>query len=360
MYVPFLKAKQNELLALRTCSNDTYASLIPFFDIPRPKDLTESEVVSSIAKAKSYIEKLVSAREGVFYLDCFDIPPEITIDGNHVYEHTLDEFDDFDFVPVIGTDREVDHINAVLSRSADFTVVAIRLLADEIQTPTMAVSEIKALMKQFGPDMSFDLAFDLRLVRDLPTNTAKNIVKIVETFASDEKIENFIITGSIIPPVITEICRPEESHTHIKSEVRLFQQASASMSDEALERLWYGDYTSVSPDYSDSDIPPQLMRTVQAPKIIYSHEDKLYITRGGSLQLKGDNQYFDLARLVVTSGLWRKKSFSDADKYIYDVSERIPPKCGNASKWINITVCAHLEFYAHFDIAEKGSRLKRA
>lgn len=360
MYVPFLKAKQNELLALRTCSDETYKNLIPFLDIPRPKEVNEVEVESIVCKAKSYVDRLITVRNSVFYLDTFDIPPGVSIHGRHVYEYVLKVFEGFDIIPVIGTDREAEHINAVISSEERFDLVAIRLLADDLLTPNLTISEINELFSEFNTGMAFDLIFDLRLIRELPENTIKNIVTILEHFSNNDRVDNFIITGSIVPPVITDICRPEESHIHKKEEVSIFQSVSSKVSELSLEKLLYGDYTSVSPDYSDSDIPPQLMRTVQAPKIIYSHNDRLFITRGGSLQLKGDDQYFNLAKHVVDSGLWRGKDYSDADKYISDIAMRIPPKCGNASKWINITVCAHLEYYAHFDIAGKRLRLRSA
>lgn len=348
MYIPFLKAKKNEILALRNCSARSYQNIIPFFDIPRPSSINESDIVESITKSKGYIDKLLSERDILFYIDTFDIPPNSAIANGHPYDYLLNLFTGIDLIPVIGLDREDEHIQAVVSRQSDFDIIAIRLLEEDLRIPSSTLSNINDLISEFEPDTTFDFIFDLRLIRNtLPTNTSQNITRLIHVIKNTVNVENFVITGSIIPPLITEICPPNNSNHLEKAELNIFREVLTLIDPSYIELLIYGDYTSVSPDYSDSNIAPELMRTVQTPKIIYSEDNNLYITRGGALQRQGDQQYFDLALDVVNCGLWRGRQFSSADKYIDDISRRTTIKCGNASKWINICVCAHIESYAH-------------
>lgn len=351
MYFPYLKAKQNEFLALRNCSDRAFGNIIPFFDIPRGTDDDEARTRNNIKKAKVYLERLLKVRDLTFYLDVYDIAPTIRPDSAHVYEYVLDQFDGYSVIPVLGLDREDEHNDAVLNREEKYSTVAIRLQVENLETPKATVAAINMLISDFKSKVSFDVILDFRVLDEKYAAHIANAVSIIEKLSNNDLVEVIVITGSSIPPVITELCKPESCAHFKKFEVALFEQVCHQLSHGAYSKLHYGDYTVVSPNYSDSSIPVGLMRTVQTPKIIYGNESKSIVIRGGALQSKGDAQFFNLAATLTTSGIFRGKTFSGADTYIDDVANRLVASCGNPSKWTNITIEAHLEYFSHIDLS---------
>lgn len=166
-----------------------------------------------------------------------------------------------------------------------------------------------------------------------------------------EQIKSIIVASSSIPPVISTLIEPNNSKWFDRLEWYLWSELSKVSKYE----LTYSDYTVVSPLYSEADIPVELMRTVQTPRIIYVTDKMGYVVRGKALKTNGDAQYFEMADLILKSGIYRDRGFSSGDNYIYQVANKelkkierkilVGYRCGSASKWIETTVNCHIVYF---------------
>lgn len=350
-YVPFLKAKQNEIRALAKLKGNVSKVVFPFLDIPRVTNATEVEITQRISSAKRFIEVAYRKNKFPFYLDVFDVPYDIDIEGKHVYDYVLDQFSNFNLVPVVGFDRHPNHLLSVKKHFPEPIYVAVRLVDDDLLSFNLTKKKLKTLFGQFGPDTSFDLILDNRLIYGKDAvDLGKKCSSFINRIDDLNQVNNVIVTSSSIPSLITELVTTQNSAWFSRHEWTLWSNLDYSCAKKVI----YGDYTVISPEYSDADIPPELMRSRQTPRIVYTDFEKGFITRGGGLKTHGDHQYYNLANHILKCGIFRP-SFSIGDQYIEDVANRRIKKrtrgasittCGNASKWIETTVICHTSFFA--------------
>lgn len=127
---------------------------------------------------------------------------------------------------------------------------------------------------------------------------ATQIASFCSAAYADHAYEGIVITGSSLPPVIGDILATNNEIHLVRNEIGIYNLAVKLISDA---KIFFGDYTVVSPNYSDSDIAPQNMLNVTAPKVVYSYSQNHYIVRGGSLKShpRGFKQYNDIAAKIV-------------------------------------------------------------
>ena len=349
-YVPFVKAKQNEIRALAKLDSKVFPLLIPFLDIPRPQNGSSLESKERIDAAKKNIIAAYKKQKFPFYIDVFDLPFNTVIEGKHPYDYLLGEIDELNYIPVVGLDRDDEHVEAVLKHRAHPDYVAIRLVDDDLLSFNLTSHHLKQLMSKFPPETCFDIILDNRLLLDKDIGAQiNNCVSMINGLIKFKNVEALIVTGSSIPPVITDLVDTQSQKHFERLEWEIWSQLRTSYSD----MLVFGDYTVISPEYSDANIPVELMRTTQTPRVIYSEKNRGFITRGGALKTHGDHQYFDLAKHVVSCGFFRSMA-SVSDIYLENVSNKNEKKkvkgggevaiCGSPSKWIEVTVGSHISF----------------
>lgn len=350
-YVPFLKAKQNEIRAVSSLSSERLGEIIPFFDIPRPDKISESNVCKAIATAKKNINTAQKIKPFWFYLDVFDLPSEMSIGELPLYEYVLNEFAEFSVIPVIGLDREPEHLQAVLNILSDAPYISIRLVDEDLISFNITKRKLTTIISKFSDDVSFDLILDCRLVNETnylqQSQYCSSFINRCDELAN---LEDIIVTASTIPSPISELIEPQNSKYFTRYENQLW----SSLNYKTSKNVIYGDYTVISPEYSDATIPVEMMRNVQCPKVIYSDQVVAFGARGGALKTHGDYQFYDLADKIVNCGFFRGENFSKGDEYIYKVANKTLTKkvrggllattCGSPSKWIEVTVNCHISF----------------
>tara|TARA_R110001583_G_C5654369_1_gene409055 strand:- start:1126 stop:2199 length:1074 start_codon:yes stop_codon:yes gene_type:complete len=350
-YVPFLKAKQNEIRAISLISKDRLKEIIPFFDIPRSDANNPVEIKAKIQSAKKTIERAHKTASFWFYIDVYDIPGDVIIDGSPIYDFVLNEFSGFSTIPVIGLDRDPEHLKSVKKNLGDKIYLAIRLVDDDLISFNLTKRKLEAIFNQFQDDVVFDLILDCRLINEHNhAIIAKQCSQFLDRVDELPRVADVIVTSSSIPPLITELVQSKTSCIFTRYEWELWNNLVFT----SAKNVVYGDYTVVSPEYADTNIPVELMRNVQCPKVIYTDLDKAFVTRGGALKTNGDAQFYQLAEDVLNCGHYRKSNYSLGDKYIDDVANKKLTKrlkggtyitiCGSPSKWIETTVNCHVSF----------------
>ena len=346
-YVPFLKLKVNEIGALKGLDAEIKKMIVPFFDFPQKVDITEDQFIDMIAKSARKIKKNLSGYKA-FYLDNFDISDKLKIAGKDNYEFVIDSFSDQKFIPVLGLDRALGRSQIIFAAKKDGRIisdtVALRLLVEDFEDFDAVVGEISDLADQAG-DL-FDnwvLIFDNRMCLNIDTEERSSL--IAEFIQESEKVFSFdeiIVTGSSIPASIKDIVSSVSDITHDRAELAIYRGVTDKLEQVSIT---LGDYTIVSPLYSDLNVPPEALRNVTAPKIVYSYEDVHYIERGGSLKshARGSLQYNDIALNLIGMHFYRGAPYSYGDNYIYQKANFIGTSI-TPSSILNPTINAHITY----------------
>lgn len=225
----------------------------------------------------------------------------------------------------------------------------IAYVEDDLLSVRLTLDAILELYDILEEQIEFDLVIDWRLIgSDELSSIEDKTKKLVTKFRKLKFIDKIIVTSSSIPAFIGALVDTNSTAYFERLEYALQYLVTTEFKGDVV----YGDYTVVTPDYSDANLPLEYMRSRQTPRAIYSGKEKSFVARGGGLKRYGDNQFFDLAKSVVRCGLFRPKN-SHGDIYIEDVSSHsltkkvagvLVAKCGNASKWIEVTVNSHISF----------------
>lgn len=322
-YIPFLKAKANEFGAIKALGNTQKELIAPFFDLPLKKDMTGAVLKKVIDGAA---RKFALNMKGIpeYFVDDYDIPDNLIINGKQGYDYFAECMlaESLNFNPVVGLDRTAARqscvFGAAIRKTAKNRRIALRVTADDLNDYRLVRSEILDLIRQGeGIYDRWVLVIDNRVCLNVNAATrATQISNFCSAAYADYAYEGIVITGSSLPPVIGDILATNNEIHFPRNEISIYNLATRSILGA---KVFFGDYTVVSPDYSDSDIEPQNMLNVTAPKVLYSYDHNHYIVRGGSLKshARGFKQYNDIAARIVAQPFFRH-NFSVGDLFLAD------------------------------------------
>lgn len=347
-YVPFLKLKSNEIMALKVLDEELDNDLIPFFDYAKRNNITEKEFVATAERLLRSFTKNAGRFEEL-YLDNYDIDTDFEIGGDSNYKYLLSLFSDFLTIPVVSIDRSIKHINSVIwAKQSGVTksgVVAFRVTPEDFQDFDLVSNDIESdLDEVFDCFQEIDLILDCRVCLNLnPSDLAANISSFIERFCEAYTVNRVVITGSSIPASIRDLTVVENDVVVPRVELTIFDLVKSNLGDDY--QLTLGDYGIVSPNYSDLDIPAAAIRNVTAPKIIYSFDNMHFVIRGGALRTHplGNAQYQNLSNEVVSSTFYRGEGYSFGDAYLAQKS-RGEGSAATPSTMVKPLVNAHISY----------------
>ncbi|MDG4475393.1 beta family protein [Thiovibrio frasassiensis] len=347
-YIPFLKLKSSEILAIKELSDELKENFVPFFDFPRQKKNTQLAFKSTTEKMVRSMSSHLKENFN-FYLDNFDIDSILEIDSINNYAYLLKSFSEFNVIPVVSIDRCAEHLAAVVdaksSGELSSVVFALRLVPEDFASYDAVADEISdALIEIFALFDSVDLIFDCRVCLGQDLKQLKiNIVEFANDFSKDYPLRKLIVAGSSIPASIRDVAGAESEVELTRPELKIYKSVEKEIGQ--IYDVVLGDYATVSPFYSELDIMPEIMQNVTAPKIIYSFDDQHYIIRGGALKThqRGFAQYFDLAAVLVSKNFYRSAEYSFGDHYLSEKSLGIG-KNVTPSSIVKPTLNAHISY----------------
>jgi len=348
-YTPFLKLKVNEVGAVAALTDDVKELITPFFDLPVKKDMTSATFCQMVTKSARKIE-INFGKTKSFYLDNFDIPDTVKVNGETNYRFVINEFTGLNFVPVIGLDRAPSHNLAVFSAKEDSKitsdVVAIRILEDEFASFDLVEDELRELL---GSALEhFDeciLILDCRMCLKVnPDSHAAMMAEFIQAAEAEFDFSEIIVTGSSVPPAIGEVSAVEQQSNLTRVELQIFQELQVYA---GMDEVGFGDYTVVSPLYSEVTLPPEILLNITAPKMLYAHGMYHYIARGGALKThkRGNYQYNDIAADIVGKSFYRGTEYSSGDEFLDEKSKMIGSKV-TPSTVLNPIINAHITYMA--------------
>jgi hypothetical protein len=345
-YIPFLKLKVNEIGALKELAPSLKPVVTPFFDIAKKKSMSPEGLADVISRGAKSVQKNLS-QFPEFYLDSYDIDDYLFINGDHNYLHVVQEFKNTNFIPIVGLDR-TPRRNAIVFEAKKSGLIkssriAIRLQSDDFESYKVVEQEIKDLFKAGAAFTKWDLIFDNRVCINIDAMArAAKIVNFISEVASKLAIDRYIVSGSSIPASIGEILATEADLAHPRTELTIYRAVKAATGSQP---VLFGDYTIVSPLYSDLDIPAAALRNVITAKIAYTHGNVHYICRGGALRshARGELQYNDIARAIIGSHFYRGAPYSFGDNFLDEKANFIGASV-TASSILKPTINLHITY----------------
>ncbi|MBP0946027.1 beta family protein [Pseudomonas alliivorans] len=320
-YIPFLKAKANEFGAVKSLSKERKQLIVPFFDLPLKKDMDATSLTKNIETAS---RKFCLNTKGIpeYFVDDYDIPDSILIGGRPSYEYFAARMhaQGLSFNPVVGVDRTVDRNACVftpaITKAGKNRRIALRVSSEDLISYNLIRTDILHLIAMGqGIYDHWVLVIDNRVCKGVDaTVRAAQIKAFCLAAALDHAYEAIVITGSSLLPAIGGILSTNNEIHLLRTETVIYKTSIIGLNGH---KVIFGDYTIVSPDYSDSDIDPRNMLNVTAPKVVYSYDDRHYIVRGGGIKThpRGFKQYNDIAATIVAKTFFRHGN-SEGDLYL--------------------------------------------
>lgn len=347
-YIPFLKFKTWEVAGLSVLGKSLQSELTPFLDLVRKDGMTRADFEAHVSSCRKKADKYLSGFKYLF-IDTFDVPDAIAKGVEANCRVVIDEFLDFEYVPVLGLDRALNHNSTILQAKADgeilSDIVALRLQVDDFASFELVEDELLELIEA-GDDHfnSWIVIFDCRVCLTSDRNKlATDIANFVLSVRDKAKIDEFIIVGSSVPASITHIARPSDESLIARAELEIFHEAEALVGEDVLA---LGDYTIISPTYTELTIAPELLLSVTAPKVFYAYKNYHYIARGGRIKTQGYGQYDDICEEIVGKPFFRNAVFSWGDLFIQQRADGHRDKNVTPATILKPTICAHIEYMA--------------
>ncbi|WEJ61669.1 beta family protein [Thiomicrorhabdus lithotrophica] len=349
-YTPFLKLKQNEIMALKELHPTIKEMVVPFFDFsPDKKEKNPKRFDETADKSAKQLLTHFGPDKSI-YIDTYDVQDQI-ISGMHSYLYLLQSLNPIHLIPVTGVDRTQEHQQAIIDymvgKPKIDQVIAFRVVTEDFASYSAIKDEIEDALYSLLNDLftQIDLIIDCRIVHHLDQSgidtAVQQITNFIALFTKDYPVRKVIVSGSSIPVTLGEICQTK-SYLMLERNEMLIHQAVAT-SFEEVHPIEYGDYTTVSPEF----MQPNLQATLNgASKFIYADGTHQHIWRGEKLQgppFKG-HQFNEHIRAMInlTPTIYRGTAYSWADEKFYNTQHNTSGY--TASTIIKPIINAHISY----------------
>ncbi|MBC8724993.1 hypothetical protein F6X37_26450 [Paraburkholderia sp. 31.1] len=344
VYVPFVKGKENDIKAVGSLAKSIREITKPLIET-MPINPEEPAIGEHVHKFCRYIKK--HAPLGDVLVDFYGLLPDALMpDGTNaiLFGYSLLRGFGRQVTPVYGFDRN-DNLWPQLGKIiAGFGKgFAFRLGRDDL-VDYLFDETWGAIVERSGEmglqESSVDLILDFGSLSGLDSEEIKEtVVSFLFHNPRAKFYRSIIVSSSSALKTVGEI---EQDHmTEVtRHELHLWSELWNDMPGDV--KPIYGDYGVIHPDFSDAG-PNQNMNA----KIRYTVGDKILYFRGHGLRRpkKDYEQYYALARQVVTDDRYRKRKFSYGDTYL-DNCARGQIKPGTPSTWILADMSHHMTYVA--------------
>ena len=342
LYVPILRAKEGELVALDKLSNHAKKEITPLLDISLRDEGTDLSIAAHLAKVASKISNVWAGN--TLYLDMFNWSPSATSEsGQHVLLETWRYLESQNVTAnvVLGFDRWEDdayklaikNILAIAPRK-----VCLRLDMDAIRdtkSPDFFEETLDSIFDYLN--ISSDALVILLDAEDITNMAVVDVydeISYAINYLESLDFKEIIVVGSSMPAFVTDVVQKENSSALVtRQEMVLWKM----LFSDGNKKLIFGDYGIRNPKSSGKGYGNT------NGKIRYTIENQLFVVRGHILTRppKG-KQHYALATKVINSPYYEGSDFSWGDSKILDCSNE---KCvGNPTNWISIDTNHHIEY----------------
>ncbi|KQT20259.1 hypothetical protein ASG31_17675 [Chryseobacterium sp. Leaf404] len=199
--------------------------------------------------------------------------------------------------------------------------------------------QIKRILESVGCKLSnVILLLDMNYL--LPQNIHMAQVSskaLINSINNLNQFKDFYFASTSFPMNLSS-CKTNSTTQIDRIEVVLYRYFELQ-ADKLTRMPKFSDYVISNPDIEGMD--PRLM-TIGA-SIRYTDENTWYIFKGASIKKHGSEQYYELSRNILNSGIFSGEFFSWGDKQIKDKANDIGGP-GNSTTWRQIGTNHHITF----------------
>ena len=333
MYMPILKWRQGEYLALDRLDSKVKDKVLPLVEIPPiewdfEKNKQAKTINEHLEPFARRLDKKWNNRKALIDLNLLD--PEVSMnDGSHPVIYIFSNVRKLNnkTVPVTGLDRIKSFQQAIKKVVRyDKNGVCIRLKFKDIVKASVG-TYIDSMVKEFN--INYD---DVDLVLDLEAPNYEPLQKFVRVIRNaiinlpqTKYARSFTIASTAFPSSMGAV---RKSINIIERSEWLFYLEYLSQVEKGEAEPIFGDYVIAHPKLLTLD-----MRTVTpAASLRYTIDDAWYIDKGNSVREKGFGQYKKICKKLVMSKHFMGAHYSKADNHIKDCSEG-KVSTGNLTVW---------------------------
>jgi len=342
-YVPVLKWKRGEYLALQELGQTEYEGITPLIEVPdTPENFDEEALPKTIQAHLSQIPDQLAASVGVrrAFIDVGAIEEE-SIDDVHPLEWLFDRTNESipGLIPVTSPRRSDSHQAAVRKFQ---TGACVRLGIDDFSDEDNIGRVLLSLRQNLALEpRQIDIVFDLQAVDPAQTKPLRAIVRrSINEFPDRDMWRSMTIVGTGFPVDLAGVNGVEEIP---RTEFYLWENL---VSEKAPARIpTFGDYTASYFESAGGD--PRLL--TPSANIRYTLGRSWLIVKGGPIRgpwakkYGGSDQYYSLSAKLVGLPEFMGEEFSWGDKYIARCARRQASK-GNPTTWRQVAVNHHVTF----------------
>jgi hypothetical protein len=343
-YVPFLRWKQGEYLAMSRLSIPAKEFITPLIEVPEIGFDFEANTLARsldvhLSPFATRIRKHWQMRPCFVDLNRID-PSTMMADGRHPVIFVFADLRSKNCmaIPVIGINRNRQYKQAVQQVvSQDNHGLCLRVSIEDSAKENIKTS-IDALLNKIGIDVIVcDLVIDLDAPNFDPVDGFTTLVgEIVKAFPYLSKWRTFTIAGTSFPSSMAEITPGTGAIPRF--EWLLYKRLVAILKKARVRLPSFGDYVINHPDVLKVD-----MRIIKPSATVrYTIDDAWLIAKGSNVRDNGFGQYRDLCKTIVKSGFFLGPKFSAGDEGIANCAAGTS-ETGNLSTWRRIGTNHHLE-----------------
>lgn len=340
-YVPILKWKQGEYLALEHLHDEVKENLTPLLEIPPIgydfERATESRTID--AHLEGFGKRLASKWGGrQCFVDTNLIPRETRMaDGRHFVQAVFDDArnNNCGAIPVVHLADDEATSSAIASTiGTDRRGMALRLILPDFDRPNLS-SDIETILADTGLNRG-----DVHLILDAeaPNFGAINVfVSWVQRYMSMiphlDGWQTFVFAATSYPSSVSHLQAPFEQVPRFEWSA---YQELVNRLDADHRKPTFGDYAVAHPRLVEFD-----MRQIRpSAKLRYTADDFWHIGKGTNVRDDGFEQYRDLCQTLTEQSYFDGSGYSYADDYIVDCAQGAG-STGNLSVWVRVAMNRH-------------------
>lgn len=345
LYVPLLRAREGEFVALSHLSKRASRHILPLLDLPKVKTPAKDKLAKSIEEHLQTVALQISKAwpNKQLYLDAFAWDADAhTAEGEHIlpYAQNLLEELGSQVNPVIGYDRwdspeyRLAAEQILLPEGRHFCIRLDSDAMDDVVDIEYFEERVQDILKALGVG-----AKECSVLCDLADLSHIAVVDLIQKLSTGLTVltrlgfTNLIVAGASIPDSIASAVKQPKSVGLVPRRETLLWQSLYS----DFPSLVFGDYGVRSPRSMEAVIAPDANG-----KIRYTTDKQFLIARGHSMRqgLKGA-QHWELAAKIMSSQYFLGASFSWGDSRIVDCANK--EFKGSLTSWISIDTNHHIE-----------------
>ena len=340
VYVPVLRWKQSEWMALRYLDDQVADAILPLIEIPpsRYEDRETRQVTDIDAKTEDVAEKLyINWGTRPFFLDLNLINTTVhrTSSGRHILEMmcTLADASGLCMTPVIGLHRNDDYQRAVLEACNMGNGLCLKVAARNALHLAFP-DEALMLIESMGLGIEdTDLIVDFGIVEGMSIEYRDVLGNVPQSHAW----RNLIFTGGSFPRNLTEM-EPGTNRLP-RNEWQSWRAAVGGIGSEPIRIPIFSDSTIQHPLFEE---PP--VRSNPSASVRYAVDSDWLVFRGRGLRTRGrggSQQYIGHAILLSDHPEFYGQEFSYGDRYISEIAaEQHRP--GSPMTWLRAGINHHI------------------